>query len=229
MSTAPRVHLQTAWDIVEGLSTPSKMPCYSYNIPAKYCKIGTLLRNIKGSTCEWCYAYERGRYGFRPVQDALERRFKALDDPRWANAMSELINGFSDKYSDFRWHDSGDIQSVDHLNNIVKVARLTPTVNHWLPTREYKIVSDYRKQFGEFPTNLVVRLSGHMVDQAPPIGYGLPVSSVTTKPTMPGAVKCEAKSRGGKCGPCRACWNPKVMHVAYPIHYQEIRKNERGE
>ena len=218
MSKAPRVNLQTAWDIVEGLSTPSKMPGYSYNTPANRCKIGSLLRNVKGSTCENCYAFERGRYGLKPVQDALERRFKALGDPRWVDAMAELINGFSDKYQSFRWHDSGDIQSIDHLHNIVKVARLTPTVNHWLPTREYKIVSDYRKQFGEFPSNLVVRLSGHMVDQVPPIGYGLPVSSVTTKPTMQGAVKCEAKSRGGKCGDCRACWNPKVKHVAYPIH-----------
>jgi len=217
MSKAPRKHLQDSWDIVGGLSTPSKMPSYSYNIPANRCKVGSLLRNVKNSTCSNCYAL-KGRYLFSNVVDAMERRFEALDDPDWVDAMAELINGFSDKYPEFRWHDSGDIQSIYHLDNIVRVAKLTPNISHWLPTREYKIVSDYRKHFGEFPDNLVVRLSGHMVGKVPPIGYGLPVSSVTTTHSMTGAVLCEAYTRGGKCGPCRACWDPNVLHVTYPIH-----------
>ena len=218
MSKAPRKHLQEAWDNVGGLSEPGKMPSYSTSTPAKYCNMGTVLRDVKGSTCENCYAFERGRYAWSPVQNALERRYMALESTTWCPSMALLINELCAKVPYFRWHDSGDIQSIYHLDNIVRVAKLTPTVSHWLPTREYKIVSDYRKHFGEFPDNLVVRLSGHMVDQAPPIGYGLPVSSVTTTHSMTGASLCEAYTRGGKCGDCRACWNPNVLHVAYPIH-----------
>jgi hypothetical protein len=61
----------------------------------------------------------------------------------------------------FRWHDSGDIQSLKHLAKIFKVARLTPDVNHWLPTREAWV----KPYVGRAPKNLVIRFSMPMVDQ----------------------------------------------------------------
>lgn len=229
MSKAPRIHLQTAWDAVGGLSEPSKMPDYSHSIPAKYCKVGSVLRKVLGSTCGGCYAL-KGRYVFPNVADALERRYRLLDNPAWVDAMSELINALvkEREYVDsdgntrtgkhFRWHDAGDIQSVDHLRRIVLVALNTPTVSHWLPTREYRMVADYRKAYGEFPDNLTVRQSAHMIGKPGPLGYGLPVSSVTTTHTMPDASVCEAGTREGKCGPCRACWDVNVAHITYPKH-----------
>ena len=36
----------------------------------------------------------------------------------------------------FRWHDSGDVQDLDHLRRIYEVCKLTPDVQHWMPTRE---------------------------------------------------------------------------------------------
>ncbi|MFH1609246.1 MAG: hypothetical protein ABID40_01275, partial [Candidatus Bipolaricaulota bacterium] len=39
--------------------------------------------------------------------------------------------------------------------------------------------------------------------------------------SAPGAgniYSCPAWSHVGTCGPCRACWNPKVLHVSYPWH-----------
>jgi hypothetical protein len=45
---------------VGGLSNPSKMPSKSYGLPAQACKVGGQLRAVKGSTCENCYAYDRG-------------------------------------------------------------------------------------------------------------------------------------------------------------------------
>jgi hypothetical protein len=51
---------------------------------------------------------------------ALERRLDS-QDPRWVTAMVALI-----KDQDwFRWHDSGDIQSLEHLKNIFEVCKLT--------------------------------------------------------------------------------------------------------
>ena len=48
--------VQEAKAITGGLSSPSKMPCHTFNLPASACKIGSRLRNVKGSTCARCYA-----------------------------------------------------------------------------------------------------------------------------------------------------------------------------
>ncbi len=43
----------------------------------------------------------------------------------------------------FRWFDSGDLQSVEMVRDIVAVAERTPEIRHWLPTREYATVREY--------------------------------------------------------------------------------------
>ena len=35
---------------------------------------------------------------------------------------------------------------------------------------------------------------------------------------------CEAYSREGKCGSCRACWDKTVSVIAYPAHGRKARK-----
>ena len=45
-----------AWDLVGGLSKPSKMPGWAYGLPAKECKTGSTLRQVKDSVCYNCYA-----------------------------------------------------------------------------------------------------------------------------------------------------------------------------
>jgi len=243
MSKAPRVALQAAWDDVGGLSKPSKMPGWSTSIPASRCIVGSALRLVSGSVCADCYAL-KGRYVFPDVQSALERRYARLDSPTWVKSMATLINALCVRVPYFRWFDSGDIQSVAHLARIIEVVRRTPTVAHWLPTREYKtvlrtlgqssIASDGTIATGtdNLPSNLTIRLSAHMVDGLPPIGIGrwwLPVSTVHTdalprgigsvpSPLVDGATLCEAPSRGGHCGDCRMCWNPTVAWVSYHKH-----------
>ena len=120
-----------AREITGGLSKPSKMPGPAHNLPAVACKTGAKLVKIPGSVCAGCYAL-KGRYRFKNVQAALNRRLQALEDPRWVDAMVVVITG--EKY--FRWHDSGDIQSLKHLENIFEVCKRTPGTSHWMPTRE---------------------------------------------------------------------------------------------
>ena len=123
-----------AFKIIGGsLSKPGKMPGWSIGIPAKECKTGSKLRKIKNSVCYDCYAL-KGCYVFKVVQDAQYRRLKAIKDPQWVKAMAHLIN--SKKPDVFRWHDSGDVQDLDHLNKIYEVCKLTPSKRHWMPTRE---------------------------------------------------------------------------------------------
>lgn len=197
---------------IGGLSSPSKMPCHSFSIPATECKVGGRLNKVPGSVCFKCYA-RKGRYVFPNVKAALQRRFERLGLPDWVDVMSTVVGGLKEGF--FRWHDAGDIQDRAHLERIVDVARRTPETRHWLPTKEYGLIHGAIRDGLELPPNLVVRVSSAIVGAAPPAIAGLPTSTVTTDPA---AATCRAFERKGKCGPCRACWDPSVRNVAYLAH-----------
>ena len=147
--------------ITGGLSKPNKMPGPSINLPASQCITGRKLVKVPGSTCSGCYAL-KGRYRFQNVKDAMARRLAKLHDPRWIEAMVTLVTG----QPVFRWHDSGDVQSVQHLKNIFEVCKRTAGTLHWLPTREARFLS--LMDPAVVPKNLKIVLSDHMNEQATP-------------------------------------------------------------
>ena len=202
-------------DITGSLSKPSKMPGHAYGLPAQECKTGSKLAKVKGSTCSSCYAL-KGCYVFKVVKAAQYKRLESIKHPRWVEAMAAQINAKRSKY--FRWHDSGDVQSLKHLAKIFKVCRLTPDVNHWMPTREAWI----KKYLNLAPANLVIRFSATMVDQAAPASW--PNTSTVESPGsmrsthIQGSQRCPAPKQDNKCMSCRACWNPEVKNVAYEAH-----------
>jgi len=191
--------------ITGGLSKPSKMPGPAYNLPAWACKTGAKLRKVPGSPCYGCYAF-KGRYNFSNVQLALKRRLEALESPLWVEAMVTLIKG----QEFFRWHDSGDIQSEQHLKNIFEVCKLTPETKHWLPTQE----REYLKDPEAVPANLIIRLSGSKIDGPSPKAWPWTSSVVTSSE----ARTCPAPEQGNSCGSCRACWDKSTPNVAYGKH-----------
>ena len=199
------MNTKEAWALIGGLSKPSKMPGWSIGIPAKECKTGKKLRQIKNSVCEGCYAL-KGCYVFKVVQEAQYKRLEAISHPDWVLAMSTLIN--SKKPDVFRWHDSGDVQDVDHLEKIFEVCRLTPSKRHWMPTREAWIKDHMHKA----PANLVVRFSSPMIDQGPVKSWAN-TSTVSTK-----SRSCPAPDNNNECGDCRACWDPLVKNIEYGKH-----------
>jgi hypothetical protein len=200
-----------------GLSEPSKMPCPSYSIPARACLLGSKLVKVPGTTCHGCYALKGNYVRFPVVQDRLQERLESLGREDWGEGMVYLIRESKARY--FRWHDSGDLQSLAHLDKIVAVCRELPQVQFWLPTREYDTVTQWQARHPEgFPPNLVVRMSAHRLDGEPPRGYGLPTSTVHTSPFHIIGKLCRASERDNKCGRCRACWDPKVGNVSYPKH-----------
>lgn len=217
ISTSEPMSKGLAIAITGGLSTPSKMPGYAWGTPAEACKIGSKLAQIEGSTCEHCYA-RKGFYAMPNVRAAYERRLERMYHSRWVEAMVFLIASHREEF--FRWQDSGDLQSTRQLENIVAVCRLLPDKKFWLPTREYKLVTDWLQSGGVIPSNLVIRLSAHMVDSNPPAGYGLPTSTVHSSPRQePSDSKvCRAYTRGNKCGKCRSCWDADVDNVSYLEH-----------
>ena len=199
------MNTKEAWQLVGGLSKPSKMPGWSIGIPAKECNTGSKLVNVKGSVCEGCYAL-KGCYVFKVVQAAQYKRLEAIQHPDWVQAMATLIN--SKKPDVFRWHDSGDVQDVQHLEKIFKVCELTPEKRHWMPTREAWIKDHMHKA----PANLVVRFSSPMVDQGPVKSWPN-TSTVSTKSRT-----CPAPDNNNECGDCRACWDPLVKNIEYGKH-----------
>ena len=102
-----------ALQITHTLSSPSKMPCFGYSIPASRCITGGKLRKVKNSICSFCYAL-KGRYVFPNVLTAMEKRYQSLTHPQWVDAMTALISS-KRKKDYFRWHDSGDLQGLTHL------------------------------------------------------------------------------------------------------------------
>lgn len=217
-----------ALELIGGLSAPSKMPWWGWSTSAFDCQTGTKLREVEGSTCASCYAC-KGNYRFKNVKTAHARRLEALKDPRFVEAFIIVLTnlhkrttktydlgGKQVKENRFRWHDSGDIQSLKHLQMIVDIAKATPFIDHWLPTREYRYVNEFLKSGAFFPSNLTVRMSAVMVGE----GFksrpmGLPFSTVGLE--HPSVEPCKAYAQDGQCLDCRVCWDTD-KDVNYPKH-----------
>jgi len=229
-------------DHVGGLSNPSKMPGHGWSISAFHCNVGSKLRHVPGSTCSHCYAM-KGRYTFSTVQNAHENRLNAYNkNPElWKQRMIDILNRKAEnkkrlakkkarrtkkKCEDytvyFRWFDSGDLQSLDMLLDINDIAHATPGVAHWLPSREYGILRTFAKLMKsgdvKLAPNLTIRVSAVKVGEAVKGKYKLPFPTSRVGKQVNKTGNCDAYTRGGECGPCRACWNRKIPVITYPLH-----------
>ena len=217
-----------------GLSDASKMPEQSFNLNARDCFTGSKLVTIPDSVCSECYALKGNYVRYSNVAIVQARRLKCLHNPDWVLAMATLTANSRCKY--FRWFDSGDIQSLSMLIKIVAIAMINKQTKYWLPTKEYKIVSDYKKQGGIIPSNLVIRVSAPMKNQRLNSRYGQTSMVIDNDTKVDDDVfVCDArhtKKNGtkvktitkenkpflGHCGNCRMCWEPTNSVTAYPIH-----------
>lgn len=204
-----RLTVKLANTIAGSLGKPSKMPGLSYGISAKLCNVGQKLAKISGSVCNGCYAL-KANYQYPSVQTAHDKRASGLSSVSWVDSMIKLISRSGETY--FRWHDSGDLQSFQHLLDIVRIADRLPAVNFWLPTKEKKLIYQYRETFGDFPANLCVRLSGAMVDGKAPSYEG---NTSTVSSTV---YTCRAPDQANKCLDCRECWDRNVKNITYKVH-----------
>lgn len=200
------------------LSTPSKMPGYAWSLDTILCITGSKLRKDVQSPCHHCYAM-RGRYVMQPTVRAMADRLTGwLDDPDWSLLMAARLLLLQDRSCHFRWFDSGDLQGTSMLVDIFRVARLTPMVSHWLPTQERKMVVDSKhlKPSNTLLPNITIRISSPRLSRTP-LNRDFPTSS-TGVVSPEGSYICPARKQGNQCGDCRACWDPKVPHVHYPLH-----------
>jgi hypothetical protein len=202
----------------------SKMPGSTFSTDAFACKVGSKLAKIEGSVCSGCYA--RKLQKLRPSVDqgwqanyVKATTMIASNPERWADAVAFQIKRIADKSGELyhRWFDSGDLDSVDMLRAIVIACNKTPHIKHWLPTREARIVKEYRKQYGKEPSNLVIRVSATMIGDKPISGHTL-TSTVHRKGETAFGHECPAPKQNNNCGDCRACWSNTVANVSYTKH-----------
>lgn len=202
----------------------TKMPGTSFGLTTEACIVGSTLRDIEGSVCSKCYAHRLEKIrpsvklGWQRRTDAVHEAIKSVKSRnRWIEAMVERLTMIGEEYH--RWHDSGDIQSLEHLIMIAMVAEATPHIKHWLPTKEYSIVRQFVDFGYEIPDNLCIRLSSYMIGQ-PPTKHikGVKWSMVERSPQGTSRHICPARTQGNRCGECRACWNKEVDTVSYPLH-----------
>jgi len=205
------------------LSKAGKMPSHSFSTPAQACRTGGKLQSVPGSVCEGCYAL-KGHYRYPNVKAPRAANLETIrlaqasgEWEGWIAGVVAAIDG-SERSGFFRWHDSGDVQSIEHLEAIAEVARRLPGIRFWLPTKEKGDVLEYVRRHGDFPENLTVRLSAPMIDGKPSAAWGITSTVHKATKAEDSGFACGAYTRGGKCGECRACWDRSVPNVGYPKH-----------
>ena len=210
------MNLKQAEQKVGGLSRPSKMPSYGWSISAKRCNTGSKLAKVKGSVCYNCYAL-KGRYMFNTTQNALDRRFNSWSDDResFIKAMVFIMHNKQHIIDTgvFRWFDSGDIQGIEMLTDINRIAKATPHVKHWVPTKEYNLIKNHNL---DIAYNLTIRVSNPTRNKSFKGCYDY-VSAVYDT-NLKGSYMCPASKQNNECGTCRACWDKAVEEVVYKAH-----------
>ena len=205
------MNIKQSKKIIISLSKPDKMPGYAYGLPAWECKTGAKLVKVPGSVCAGCYALKGNYARFPEIKKSQYKRLASISRPEWVKAMAVVINSKAvAQHGYFRWHDAGDIQSPEHLQKIFEVCKLTPSVKHWMPTREAQFLKDIDP--AQVPDNLIIRMSSHMIDQGPVTFW--PHTSTVGSSTR----TCPAPDQGGKCGSCRTCWNREIPNIEYGKH-----------
>ena len=205
------------------LSAPSKMPCKSWSLPAwETCPGARGKGGQPVDACRTCYALQ-GRYTFGAVEAVRKHNLEDWKSPDWVDAMVKHIG----KSKLFRWFDSGDMYDAMLAIKIAQVVKATPHCAHWIPTRAYKdaaILPVIQELLDPLP-NVVVRFSSDSV-------HGETLDNVEHSSTIisdeseyvsgKGRVLCTAPKRKGKCGNCRACFDPRVKVVAYHKHGRAV-------
>ena len=203
------------------LSKASKMPCKSWSLqaldtcPASKNKDGSLV-----DACKGCYA-TTGNYRVPNVKAPREHN---REDWKREEFVFDFVQALdTERY--FRWFDSGDMYDLRLAKKILQIMQATPWVNHWLPTRMHKFAkfADVIAEMEALP-NVVVRLSSDSISGETIEGATTSTICHSAETAPEGATVCEAYTRGGKCGTCRACFSKDVPVVAYPAHGAKLLK-----
>ena len=172
------------------------------------------------AACAGCYAVG-GNYGYPNVREPRIENREDWKRDAWVDDMVAALD--RDRY--FRWFDSGDMYALPLAEKILEVMTRTPWVRHWLPTRMHKFpkFANVLARMQSLP-NVMVRPSSDSVtgEFVPGVHGSTIVPSIDAVPE--GATLCHAATNGGKCGPCRKCYDKSVPVIAYVAHGRSMMK-----
>ena len=211
---------------MHALSETSAMPVASFSLPARRTCPGALFG--PDATCSTCYADGRGRYRWRSVKRAQERRLTwtldALETDRFVPSLIGCIACRGEGY--FRIHDAGDFFSVAYTAAWGRIARALPLVRFWAPTRSWALHGRFRPDGDPLLAalrelngllNVTVRPSAIFLEEPPPVIPGLSAGSTVTRDRA--SVTCpKSLHRPARCGTCRRCWDEPLVPVTYLRH-----------
>mgnify|MGYP003645323566 CR=1 FL=1 len=120
------------------LSTPSKMPCFSFNIPAlKFCPAAKLVMNL-------------AKKAMPNVAEALQNKgnfiTKSIREDGGDSFVKEMVEQITRKYYKasgqkkslkncdtdlFRVHDAGDLFSGAYINCWIRICEALPDIRFW--------------------------------------------------------------------------------------------------
>lgn len=229
--------------IIGSLGKPSKMPGFSYGLPAceakwvpEFCRnlnlpipphygcdFGSLLAKNPNSPCHNCYADNRGNYTYESLKHGQLLRLIGTYHSLWKDAMIMLIDRYIDPSEPyFRWLDSGDLPHKKMLHDIVEIANALPHVKFWLPTQERRLVSKFLR-YNKKPDNLCIRISNVRKDSHAPEStttFKFFAKNVITSSSISTENKhdCPSDQYDNTCGPCRKCWDTGNEHTIYKLH-----------
>ena len=173
----------------------TKVPCKNVSLPP-------IISCHNCSECKKeCYDI-KACIQYQNVMKARARNYSILKrnfDLYWTQIRTK-ISRMRKKY--FRFHVGGDMVSKEYLTEMVKTARMFPTVRFWTYTKFHSVVNDYVRENGgkgkAIPANLSIMFSdwtGMTMDN--PYGFGtfIVVDKGQTPPA--GVWHCT-----GDCGIC---------------------------
>lgn len=221
------------------LSAPSKMPGYSWSLPA----ITTCPRAVfgPGAICgeskqhPSCYAKHGFYEMYECVKHAQQTRFEWTRDAiqtatgreEWIQTLARAIDlacQHGETY--FRVHDSGDMFNGAYCQCWYFVCHKVSSVKFWIPTRSWQAphglpmhdpVMYWLRQLASLP-NVTVRPSALRFGEHAPNVVGLHAGTTAERPDIFTARQCPAHEQGNQCGECRTCWDDKHVPVSYRKH-----------
>ena len=205
------------------LSNTSKLNAKSWSLNAGETCPGSIDPETKQvlPVCGGCYA-KGGNYRFANVRNPRDHNREDWKRPEWVDDMVERLD--SERY--FRWFDSGDVYHPALAFKIFLVIQRTPWVKHWLPTKSYNIpkIRAVLDRIATLP-NVALRFSSPNIDGTYTAEHGSVVIPYADSPTN--AKVCDAYERDGKCGACKACYDPAVPVIAYVAHGRSMMSKVR--
>lgn len=207
------------------LTITSKMPCYSWSIPAvTTCPSAKMSIKREGSNaiCGECYA-TGGSYNYPSTVNAQNARRAWIaeslahdDGDSFVAMMTDMIRESVQVVGRplFRGHDAGDFFSVPYIRAWHRIALQLPNVLLWFPTRSWAIpaLADELEAFGRLP-NVTLRPSALAFDTPAPKldGYAAGSTVITSLPVLPNHYVCPTGIEGNpdtcEGNGCFHCWD----------------------